>query len=62
MSKDKSKYETDAIVNHKILDLQRREADLTEKLREALNKVIEFKYNRMNNYKYFSKITKVKKK
>ncbi|CAD8103524.1 unnamed protein product [Paramecium primaurelia] len=38
ISKDRNMYETEALINKKILDLQKREADLTFKLKQALEK------------------------
>ncbi|CAD8149553.1 unnamed protein product [Paramecium octaurelia] len=38
ISKDRSMYETEAVINKKVLDLQKREADLTFKLKQALEK------------------------
>ncbi|CAK64254.1 unnamed protein product (macronuclear) [Paramecium tetraurelia] len=38
ISKDRNMYETEAVINKKVLDLQKREADLTFKLKQALEK------------------------
>ncbi|CAD8066095.1 unnamed protein product [Paramecium sonneborni] len=38
ISKDRNLYETESLINKKVLDLQKREADLTFKLKQALEK------------------------
>ncbi|CAD8174068.1 unnamed protein product [Paramecium pentaurelia] len=38
ISKDRNMFETETVINKKVLDLQKREADLTFKLKQALDK------------------------